>query len=126
MNNLMLYLNFENRVYEYHLPALDNRRIQVNLGSLGVGVECMLNLEVWDGRWYAKPSPQLALRERDKEFGLYELRAERVLYPWPVRDDASNNSSRIQISERGLYLYVSLLYWLLWLERLAGQCNQQE
>lgn len=79
MNNLMLYLNFENRVYEYHLPALDNRRIQVNLGSLGVGVECMLNLEVWDGRWYAKPSPQLALRERDKEFGLYELRAERVL-----------------------------------------------
>lgn len=78
MNNLMLYLNFENRVYEYHLPAVDNRRIQVNLGELGISGDCMLQLEVWDGHWYAKSTKELALRERDQEYELYELAAETV------------------------------------------------
>ena len=58
MKKQLLYFNFEDRIFEYHLPALNNRRYSFDLSSY-TNYPCEISLEVWDGVWYVKQNEEV-------------------------------------------------------------------
>lgn len=79
MSNIMLYFNFENKVYEYHLPAINNRRMTVNLHELGMKMNCELDFEVWDNVWFVKSTKDVSLSRQGQSYNLYELKVGNIL-----------------------------------------------
>ena len=51
MEKIILYFNFEDKVFEYHLPAIDNRKLVIDLIHRCTTQKCKVNFEVWDGQW---------------------------------------------------------------------------
>lgn len=66
MLRLSLQFSFESAYYEYHLPAVDNRRMSLDMGSmLGQGLDqATLSLEVWDGEWRILPGKDATLFQK--------------------------------------------------------------
>lgn len=65
MSNFVLYFNFPNAIFEYMLPAENNRKLSLDLSSrIGAG-GCRINLEVWDGVWHITRSGELHLCRRE-------------------------------------------------------------
>lgn len=52
MNQHVLSFNFSDRIWEYVLPAQDNRRIKIDLGAVLHLDRSNLQLEVWEGHWH--------------------------------------------------------------------------
>lgn len=48
MKKQLLYVNFEDKIFEYHLPAINNRRYSFDLSSSYTTYPCELSFEVWD------------------------------------------------------------------------------
>lgn len=48
MNKLILYFNFENSFFEYHLPAINQREFQLDLGRYLPEYPCVIQFETID------------------------------------------------------------------------------
>lgn len=79
MSKKILYFNFENQIYEYHLPAINNRRIVVNMRGRGAEISCEMTLEVWDDVWYAKSSKDIVFSQNGKVHNLFVLEDDLIL-----------------------------------------------
>lgn len=63
---MILYFHFSDAMYEYPLPAGDNRRVRLDLtgaANIDVGI---IDLEVWDGVWHLLSNEVIAL-SRDQQ-----------------------------------------------------------
>jgi len=66
--SLVLEIHSTNSIYEYFLPGLNNRKINVDIPSSMSGYSCdmSLALEVWNGRWQINETNDFILL-KDKE-----------------------------------------------------------
>lgn len=65
MNKLILYFNFENSFFEYHLPAINQREFQLDLGRYLPEYPCVIQFETIDGKWYIKDSKDIDFSVED-------------------------------------------------------------
>lgn len=79
MSNLLLYFNFANKIHEYHLPAIDNRRIALDLAGCGLDCPYPVELEVWDGKWFIRSSGQITFYENGYAHNIFGLKANMDL-----------------------------------------------
>lgn len=61
MNKQLLYFNFEDRIFEFHLPAINNRRYSLDLLSVSIAYPCEIQFEVWDEIWYLKQNSDISI-----------------------------------------------------------------
>ena len=58
---MILYFHFRDYVFEYPLPACNDRRVSVNLSDEMDSDLCVLNFEVWDNVWHIMSSEEAEL-----------------------------------------------------------------
>ncbi|MDD3430377.1 MAG: hypothetical protein PHG02_10285, partial [Oscillospiraceae bacterium] len=61
MENFILYFYLENEMFEYPLPAVDNRKILIEvLRQNKSNASACLQLEIWDGTWHIVSNEDVA------------------------------------------------------------------
>lgn len=79
MQKLVLYFNFEDQNVEYHLPAIDNRRFQLDLQELDYDYPCRIHLEVWDGKWFVTSSEEVSFSQNNYVYNSIQLLPEEIV-----------------------------------------------
>ena len=78
---LTLYINRLDNVAEYLLPAVNNKRIQLDISEVCSG--CVILLEVYDGKWRILSTEHLAVsdgNERSEYADLFEGAVIKLLF----------------------------------------------
>lgn len=79
MQKLVLYFNFEDQNVEYHLPAIDNRRFQLDLQDLDYDYPCRIDLEVWDGKWFVTSNDEVSFSQNNYVYNSIQLLPEDIV-----------------------------------------------
>ena len=77
MAKQILYFNFEDKIFEFHLPAINNRIFKLKLTDKYTDYPCELTFENWDGIWYAKSDDNLLLVSEN--YSYETLRLENLM-----------------------------------------------
>lgn len=79
MQKLVLYFNFEDQNIEYHLPALNNRRMQLDLRDLYGENYGKIDLEVWDGNWFVSSNNQVSFSQNNFVYNTIQLLPNEIV-----------------------------------------------
>lgn len=74
MNQFVLYFNFSDKVWEYVLPAQDNRSISVNLGAVLQLENSDLSCEVWNGKWHIMSNEDIGIYIKNEQVEDYIIK----------------------------------------------------
>ena len=80
MEKQLLYFNFEDKIFEYHLPALNNRRYSFDLSAAYTTYPCAISLEVWDGVWYIKQNADTDIYVEGQKYNMIRLETGILLH----------------------------------------------
>lgn len=80
MKKQLLYFNFEDKIFEYHLPAMNNRRYSFDLSSSYTTYPCEISLEVWDDIWYIKQNDDIEVSVDGYEYSMVRLDTGMLLH----------------------------------------------
>lgn len=61
MGRYILCFNFQDRVWDYVLPAQNNRKLQLDLGRELRLNHCTLHVEVWEKQWHIRSNEQIGI-----------------------------------------------------------------
>ena len=87
MKKLVLYFNFEDQIFEYHLPAINNRRIEFDLQEVYDIYPYKVNLEVWDGNWFVKGNKDIEVLQNGYIYNLVQLLPETLCVGHLIAED---------------------------------------
>lgn len=80
MKKQLLYFNFEDKIFEFHLPAINNRRYNFDLSSTYTTYPCEISLEVWDDIWYIKQNEDVEVSVDGYGYGMIRLDTGMLLH----------------------------------------------
>lgn len=79
MNKQILYFNFEDRIFEFHLPAINNRRYSLDLLSITIDYPYEIQFEVWDEIWYVKQNSDISILVEGLEYDTIRLDTNMII-----------------------------------------------
>lgn len=79
MKKQILYFNFEDKIFEYPLPALNNRRHSFDLSAY-TSYPCVISFEVWDDIWFIKRTDNYEVAVDGYEYNTIRLDTGLLLH----------------------------------------------
>ncbi len=94
--NYTLKCYFENNIYEYFLPGINNRKIKVDIESniSGCRDDFDINLEVWNDTWFIVSSEQLKIKNKQVNKYLDKVSLEKNLV---INLELTNTNEKVVI-----------------------------
>lgn len=80
MKKPLLYFNLEDKIFAYHLPAINNRRFNIDLASSYTVYPCKISLEVWDNIWYIKQTDDVEVSVDGNGYNMIRLDTGMLLH----------------------------------------------
>lgn len=81
MNNLIVYFNFESSIYEMCLPAINNRKMSINLTNKCTSGVCIVDFEVWDNLWQVKGNEHVRIQDNSGKYrDAYHIEPGAILH----------------------------------------------